>query len=349
MKRGLLAAVFLAAGLPSAAWAQTVSPAAKGEDPSAGDQDDMCFWIHPSDGSRSTMISSDKDNRKIFVYDNAGKTVQAVDDVGKPGNIDLRYGFPLGKRTVDIVAFNDRDASKIRVYRVEPETRMLSRVDDGKIRTGENYGFALYHSRKTGKFYGLTTSKRGNIEQYELRDDGSGRVRGVRVRAWRIGKTEAAVFDDGAATLFIAGEEDGIWRLGAEPDAPTPGKLIVKPGEHGTKEDFEGITIYHLPGGKGYLIQSSQGNDRFAVFDLKAPYAFRGLFSVSGAGSTDGIDVTNVNIGGSFTKGCFALHDGGAGNLMVKWEEIARRLDLKIDTTWSPRRVGRDRKPGGGN
>jgi hypothetical protein len=107
--------------------------------PGSSDQDDMAFWVHPTDPSLSTIITADKGSGDVYVYDLDGTVLQAA-LASRPGNIDVRYGIPLGGQCVDLVAFNDRDEDIIRVYRVEPSTRMLVRVDTGNIVTGSNYG-----------------------------------------------------------------------------------------------------------------------------------------------------------------------------------------------------------------
>src|SRR5436190_5257666 len=133
----------------------------------------MCIWLHPSDASLSLIIGSDKKANKLFVYDLEGKTIQTI-PAEQPGNIDVRYRFPLRNQLVDLVAFNQRDGSRIVVYKVDAPTRQLQRVDDGAIRTGNNYGGTLYRSPRTGRFYFVITSEKGDIEQYELADDGAG-------------------------------------------------------------------------------------------------------------------------------------------------------------------------------
>ena len=135
--------------------ARTPAAAAVCAAPGSRDQDDMCIWVHPTAPSRSTVIASDKAAGRLFVYDLAGRTVQSV-KAGRPGNIDLRYGFPLGGKKVDVIAFNERKSDQIWVYAVDAATRKLRRADDGKIDTGINYGGTLYRSRKTGKLYFLS-------------------------------------------------------------------------------------------------------------------------------------------------------------------------------------------------
>jgi 3-phytase len=317
-----------------------VTPTVKCSDPASRDQDDLCVWVHPTDPSRSLIVASDKAAGRLFVYDLDGKTRQAL-PAKHPGNIDVRYGFPLGRDKVDIVAVNQRGDGTLAVCKVDAATGRLERIDNGALRTGENYGGTLYRSRRTGKFYFLTTSYKATVEQYELADDGSGKVKGTKVRSWKVGGVcEAAVGDDEAGKVYIAEEQKGVWEVGGEPGDAAPGKLVVKRGEHGLAGDVEGLAIYHLPEGGGYLIVSDQGRNHFKVYQRSAPHAFLGAFAVRGARDTDGLDVCNVNLGPRFPNGLFACHtgEGKCPILLAPWEDVARAGGLKVDTSWGPRK-----------
>jgi 3-phytase len=337
VNRGLL---FAAAGFvivcglasckPFATGALTVEPAVTCLDARARDQDDLCIWVHPSDAAQSVIITSDKKADKIFVYDLQGKTLQ-VFTARKPGNIDVRYGFALGNRKVDIVAWNQRgtDASIV-VCSVNPLTRQLERIDHDTIRTDSAYGGTLYHSARSGKFYFITTAKSGAVVQYELADDGTGRVGGVKVRQLRIGAGEAAVADDEQGLLYIAEERGGVWEVGAEPGDTAPGKLVVRAGDNGLQPDVEGLAICRTGKAQGYLIASSQGNSTFKVYERTGEHRFVGTFAVHDTRQTDGIEVSAVDFGGPFHKGLFVCHNGAIEErcpvLLVAWESIAKGL-----------------------
>ena len=323
------------------------APAVVCTSPAVGDQDDMCIWIHPSDKSLSTVIAADKAADQLFVYDLAGKVLQKVPMRGA-ANIDLRYGFPLGGAKVDIVALNLRSTRyRIAVFKVDPKTRKIERVDNGRIETAENYGGTMFRSPRTGRFYFVTTSKSGTVEQYELSDDGKGKVQGAKVRTWDSGYSEGAAGDDVSGKIYIGEENKGVWEIGGEPTDPTPGKRVLKIGDYGLKSDVEGLAIYRFGEGKeGYLIVSNQGAHNFKVFTLTGGHKFLGTFTVAGAEETDGIDVTNVNLGGPFAGGMFACHTnkkrgGGCPVLLTPWEKIAKSIKppLKVDTSGDPRKL----------
>jgi myo-inositol-hexaphosphate 3-phosphohydrolase len=328
---------------PAAVRAQTVvAPRLTLADPAMRDQDDMCFWLHPSDEALSTIITSDKSANRLFVYDLAGATLQTIAVSGEPGNVDTRYNVPLGGALVDLVAINDRVDRRIKVFQVDPSTRQLTRVDDGAIQTGENYGICLYRSPFTGALYAFTTSQSGAIEQYALSEQG-GLVTGTLVRSWNLsGRTEGCVCDDETGKAYLGEERVGIWKVDAEPSDPTVGSLIARVGDpSGLTADVEGLAIYYAADGGGYLIASSQGSSDFRVYDRRSPHAHLRTFSVSDVFQTDGVDVTNLDLGPTFPAGMFAAHSHIEGVpkpvRVCGFEDVGLPPDVGY---WNPRRAG---------
>jgi 3-phytase len=247
--------------------------------------------------------------------------------LGQANNVDLRS---------NLVAFSNRGNNSIDVYEVDPATRQLRGVAAGGIRPGlEVYGSCLYRSARSGTVHVFVTSKQGEVEQWQLFGDGSGRVGGTLVRAWKLGsQTEGCVADDELGHLYVGEETRGIWMLGAEPDAPTPGALIAETSPSGPLVgDVEGLTIARGAAGGGYLIASSQANDSFVVYERGGSNAFIGTFSIvsgngiDGAEQTDGIDISTAYLGPAFPSGVFVAqdgrNDGGAQNFkLVPYERV---------------------------
>ena len=333
--------LLVATAAPYLSHAQTVvTPRLTLVDPLILDQDDMCIWVHSSDPALSAIITSDKAAGKLFVYDLAGTTLQVVDlPGGQPGNIDVRYKFDLQGSATDIVGVNDRNNRKLHFYRMDPKSRTLERIDNDAIGTAtSNYGFCLYRSPMSGKYYAFSTTQNGIIEQFELMDV-SGQIGATPVRTWDLGGiTEGSVCDDENGVVFFSEEDVAIWKFGAEPGDPTVGTPVATVGDTtGIVADIEGLTLYYAANGEGYLIASSQGNSSYRIFERKAPHAFVDSFVVATAGGTDGIDVTNVNLGPAFPKGIFVVHND---RIVPRPVEVCayEDLGLLVDTDyWNPR------------
>jgi 3-phytase len=322
--------------------------------------DDPAIWIHPTDPAQSLIIGSDKQGG-IVVYDLSGKQLQYLPD-GDMNNVDLRYNFPLGGQKVAIVGATNRTTNTLTLYTVDPATRSLARADARPIESGsvEVYGFCMYHSAKSGKYYAFVNStKTGDVEQFELFDDGAGKIDAKIVRTFRVGtQTEGCVADDELGHLYIGEEGVGVWKYGAEPDAGDQRRAVdqVKPNGKYLTVDVEGMALYYGPNGTGYLIVSSQGSSEFVIYAREGDNAYVGTFTViegngiDAVSGTDGLDVTNFALGTAYPEGVFVAQDdrriNPAGNQnykLVRWGDIARAFTppLLIDTSFDPRTVGR--------
>jgi len=323
--------------------------------PSTGDAaDDAAIWIHPSNTSESLLIGTDKKSG-LLVYNLAGEEIQYLPD-GKLNNVDLRYNFPLGGQLVALVSASNRTDDSIATYKVNATTRKLENVAARKISAGISvYGTCMYRSVQTGKYYMFITSQSGEVEQWQLFDNGSGKVDGVLVRSFDVGsQSEGCVSDDQFPDLYIAEESTGIWKYGAEPGDGNARTLVDSTGSGGhLAADVEGLSIYYTSAGTGYLIASSQGNSTFVIYQREEGNEYVMTFEIVDSAvidrvsGTDGIDVTNFPLGTSFPQGAFIAQDGnnGAENQnfkLVTWQMIASAANppLSIDLSWDPRQVG---------
>jgi 3-phytase len=297
--------------------------------------DDAAIWVDPDDPSRSTVIGTDKDGG-LAVYDLSGRQLQYRSD-GELNNVDLRSGFRLGGRTVTLVTAGDRRDNRIAIYTVDAASRRLVRAAARVLTTGiDSYGSCMYVSPTSGRFYYVVTGeRRGEFEQWELFDR-DGRVDGRMVRHEQIGRgrAEGCVADDEMGRLYVAEENVGIWRYGAEPVAGHARHQVDSTGSGGQLvADVEGLTIAYGDGRSGYLVASSQGDDAFVLYERYGDNRFVDRFRIAagaerdGAEVTDGIDVTTASLGPQFPGGLFVAQDGrndGANQnyKLVAWNEI---------------------------
>jgi len=185
--------------------------------------DDARIWVHPTDPNRSVIIGTDKDDDGgLAVYDLAGNRLSFT-AAGAMNNIDIRYNFPLATGKVDIIAVGNRTNDSIAVYAIDPNSLELSDIAARTISIGieEAYGFCLYHSWRTNKYYAFVNDKNGQVEQWALFGDQNGKVDAVRVREFDVGsQTEGMTADDQLGHLYVGEEDVGIWKYGAEPTDP---------------------------------------------------------------------------------------------------------------------------------
>ena len=323
--------------------------------------DDLAIWIHPADPNLSVIVGQSKatSGGGMHVFDLTGEELQFLPD-GRMNNIDLRYNIKLAGQYTDIVTAGNRTNNSIAIYKINPDTRMLENIACRVITSGISiYGSCMYRSPMTGKLYVFVNSKTGEVEQWELFDDGTGLIDAVRVSQFDAGtQTEGCVADDEYGCFYIGEENVGIWKYGAEPDAGDAREQVDSTAGGYITADVEGLTIYYGQAGTGYLIASSQGSSQFVVYERRGGNAYVKSFKVIGntalgidaCTGTDGIDVVNVSLGSLFPHGLFIAHDttntgGTCSNYkLVDWQQIATAGDvaLDIDLSWNPRGIRGD-------
>jgi len=309
--------------------------------------DDPAIWADPQNPAASLIIGTDK-KAGLNLYDMQGRVIQHLPD-GKMNNVDLREGFMLGGQSVVLVTASDRTNKAVAIYRLDTEARRLVNIADGVQPTGQGdpYGQCMYRSARSGKTFVFINDSNGEKRQWELIDVGNGKVRAVRVRDFAFAsQVEGCVADDASALLFVAEEDVGLWRLSAEPDGGSAMTMVARITENpALKDDMEGVGLYDLGDGRGYLVASSQGNDSYAVFRREGDQAYLGSFivvadgqrGIDGVSETDGLDVTSRNLGPGFEHGAMIAQDGrnvlpgeNQNFKYVPWTSIADALGLEL-------------------
>ena len=309
--------------------------------------DDPAIWANPADPSKSLVIATDK-KAGMYVYDMQGKVVQFLAD-GKMNNVDLREDFELDGKKVVLVTASNRTDKSIAIYRLDTEKRELVNVADGVQPTGlgDPYGLCMYRSAKDQRTYVFINGDDTRKRQWELVAGANGRVKAKLVRDMSFdSQTEGCVADDASGALYVNEEDVGLWRMSAEPDGGDARTSVQKIADNpAVKDDYEGLGIYDLGDGRGYIVVSSQGNDSYAVYRREGDQEYLGSFAVvadplrgiDGISETDGLEVTSRNLGPGFEHGAMVAQDGR--NVMpvenqnykyVPWESIARALGLEV-------------------
>ena len=309
--------------------------------------DDPAIWAHPTDPSQSLVIATDK-KAGLYLYDMQGKVVQFLPD-GKMNNVDVREDFELGGEKIVLVTASNRTDKSIAIYRLDTVNRKLVNIADGVQPTGlgDPYGLCMYRDKDNGRTYVFINGDDTRKRQWELLATRNGRVQAKLVRDMTFdSQTEGCVADDASGALYVNEEDVGLWRLSAKPDGGNEKTIVERIADNpAVKDDYEGLGIYDLGDGRGYLVVSSQGNDTYAVYRREGKQEYLGSFAVvadplrgiDGISETDGLEITSRNLGPGFEHGAMIAQDGR--NVMpvenqnytyVPWESIARALGLEV-------------------
>ncbi|MCF6763413.1 phytase [Pseudomonas fragi] len=300
--------------------------------------DDPAIWVHPQTPALSRVLGTNK-QQGLEVYDLQGKRVQHL-PVGRLNNVDVRPGFELGGRTVDLAVATNRDHNSLSVFSIDRATGTVQAAGEIATPVTDIYGLCLFKA-PSGEIYSFANDKDGTFVQHRLYAKGD-KVEGELVRKFKVAsQPEGCVADDRNQRLFLGEEDVAVWALDARPDQPAALTSVIRVGEQ-VHDDIEGMGLYQTEK-DNYLVISSQGNDSYVVVDAEPPYALRGAFRVGvnaaagidGASETDGLEVTSANLGGPWSKGMLVVQDGRkrmpeqAQNFKyIPWTEVAKALHL---------------------
>ncbi len=310
------------------------------------DADDPAIWINARHPEKSVIIGTDKGRKMggLYVWDMHGRQLQYI-KLRRPNNVDVRNGFKLGNRTVDIAVTNLRHTDNLKVYAIDPESGTLTDVTSEQgIQTPEvekPYGLCLYKRPADGAIFVIESSKLGDsatrLHQYQLVDDGRGRVAARYVRSFGQNtirnQVEGLVADDELGYVYASDEDFAVRQYYADPDLGNDGQITAFATRDGIQGDREGLAIYKSSATTGYILVSSQGNSTVKIYRREGDYGngmqHRLIATLNTLGSfeTDGIEVTSQPIPGRFPMGFLVKHNSPGRQFMVySWANIAAKL-----------------------
>ena len=315
--------VLLAAGCskeqPAAGKLVTATVMAKAETTPVGTADDAAddpaIWRHPTDPAKSLVIGTDK-RAGIHVYDMSGK---AIGFTASPrlNNVDLRSDVKVnGKDAVLVAASDRRDEANaaIALFTLDTVAQKLVPLANLPVGKGEAYGMCLWQRKADGRLYAFLVLKDGRIDQVELTVSGA-TATGKVVRSMKLKtQSEGCVVDDRTGLLYVTEEDAGLWRFDADPSASMKATALGRADGKQLVADAEGIAIMPIGPDTGYLIISSQGDNAYAVYDLKTG-RYRSRFrvgdgAIDGVQETDGLELALGDFGAAYPGGLLVTQDG---------------------------------------
>jgi 3-phytase len=313
----LLAVGLLSIGSSDAAPNQGLKPRRVTE-PVRHDSDDPAIWINRADPAKSLVLGTDKDSDgALYAFGLDGKIRHDLTIRGllRPNNVDVVYDVPLAGHKVDLAIVAERYAHRLRVFSL-PDMRA---VDGGGIpvfegeRARDVMGVAMYVRRSDDTLFAIVSRsdqfapRQGYLHQYRLVDDGTGTIRGVKVRAfgeWSGKKEiEALSVDPERGVVFASDETFGIRKYHADPAAEDADDELAQFGLAGFTRDHEGTAVFRRGRERALFFVSDQQAGELRVFELDASpeaphrHVLVGRVRIS-AQETDGIDLVSAALPG---------------------------------------------------
>jgi 3-phytase len=185
--------------------------------PAPADGDDPAIWLHPTDASRSLVITSVK-NGGLRVFDLSGNQVQSivppnasvdgVNQASRLNNVDVQYGFNLGGGVrSDVAVFTDRGQDRLRMFRITDtpgaplqeipmSAASPARLYPNGVGTGQaigtqatGYGITLWRDAGADKLHALVNQRReAVVSQFELTMN-AGSFVATQVNTWNFPTT----------------------------------------------------------------------------------------------------------------------------------------------------------------
>ena len=300
-------------------------------DTAADAADDPAIWRNPRDPAQSLVIGTDK-QAGIHVYDLNGRR-RSFTPFARLNNVDLR---DLGTRV--IVAASDRaDKAHGHVALFTLDTARATLLPLGRYPSGagEAYGMCLWQRARDKALFAFVVMKDGRIDQVAI-DLAAATPRVTTVRSMKLGtQAEGCVADDRTGQLYVAEEDVGIWRFAADPAAPVTATSVAKVDGKTLVADAEGLALAPRGRNGGFLVVSSQGDNKYTLYRLP-DVTFAGYFrvgggTIDGTSDTDGIELALGDFGPDYPAGLFVAQDGDNAPdtqnfKYISWAEVLKAL-----------------------
>ena len=127
---------------------------------------------------------------------------------------------------------------------------------------------------------------------------------------------------------YYSDEQVGVRKYQADPDAPEANKELALISTAGYLEDNEGISIYEVSDGTGYILVSDQSANKFHIYKREGepgnPHEHKEVKVVDvSTTNSDGSDVTNAPLGPKFPAGLFVAMADNKTFQFYSWQQIA--------------------------
>jgi 3-phytase len=143
-----------------------------------------------------------------------------------------------------------------------------------------------------------------------------------------LGEIESIAVDDELGYLYYSDELTGVRKYHADPDAPEANVELALFATDGFADQREGISIYAVGDGTGYILVSDQQGNAFRIYTREGepgdPHNHRFVKTVAvSTNESDGSEVTSTVLDPRFPSGLFVAMSDNRTFHYYSWDDIA--------------------------
>ena len=295
----------------------------------SGAMDSVALWVAP-DPNQSILFITDKSRDVVEMHDpvtntfiaRLGSSGNGPGQFSRPNGIAVEYNIQTGSGISDVVFVVERDNRRVSMFSL-PAQNFLGHFGPNEM--GEPYGIALHWNGS--QLQAWITDNDGstdNVYVYDIVASGAGLGGNFNFLFPTAGTLESAVVDPISQRILLCDEGAGnvmVYDLS--------GNFIQRFGQGHFSSDAEGIAIYDLGSGVGYIIVSDQfaSPTEYEIFD-RQNYQWLGHFN-GPTTKTDGITLTQAPLP-NLPNGSFYAVNSDENVHVYDWADIASALGLEI-------------------
>lgn len=294
-----------------------------------GTMDSVAIYV-AADPSQSLVFATDKDDNFVEVHHLAtntfvgkiGGTGTGAGQLQYPNGVGVAYGVPTGSGNKDLLFVVERDNHRVSIFSL-PDRSFLAHFGVGDL--VEPYGVAFYwEGNELQAWITENDPTPDRVYVYRFIPEGTG-IKGVLSFSFPAsGSLESLVIDAVAQRALICDEigERDVMAFDLQ------GNLITRFGKGLFANQPEGLVIYDLGDGEGYIIVSDQNVQPYAEYEVFDRKTYRSLGHFSGeTKTTDGIALTQAALPRLPRGSFYAMHSDDVVHV-YDWAEIAKALNL---------------------
>ncbi len=295
-----------------------------------GTLDSVEIWVAP-DPAQSIVYITDKSRDCLEMHDpitntflgRLGSSGSGPGELNRPNGVAVAYGVSTASGTRDVVFVVERDNKRVSAFSI-PNHQFLGSFGSGDLK--KPYGIALYRQGNQLQTW-ITDVRSGNdrVVVFDISPGGSGITGSLNFYFEVPAKLESIVIDSLYQRALICKEGSNskvlVYDLNGNYQQSFGDGLFVG--------DAEGIALYRLENGGGYIIVSDQNASptEFEVFDRQT-FQHLGHFTGETHG-TDGVAICQFALPNLPNGSFYALHSDRTVDI-YDWADIASALNLSI-------------------